>query len=182
MVKEYWEMFVSFAKVGVLTFGGGYAMLPILKTEVVDNKKWVDEAELMDYYALSQCTPGIIAANTANFIGQKRKGAAGGIAAALGVVFPSFVIITIIAAFIQNFADLPVVNNAFAGIRVCVCVLVANAIFKLLKSAVVDVWTLLIYLAVAAGSIFTDLSPVIYVVLAGLAGILVQTIKGAKKA
>ena len=91
-MKELWELFITFAKVGVMTFGGGYAMLPILQREVVENKKWASEEELVDYFAIGQCTPGVIAVNTATFVGQKRRGVAGGILATLGVVFPSLVI------------------------------------------------------------------------------------------
>ncbi len=127
-MKELFNLFLAFAKVGVLTFGGGYAMLPILQREVVEKNNWASDEELMDYYAIGQCTPGVIAVNTATFIGQKRKGIIGGIITTLGVVLPSMIIITIVAAFISNFADLPIVKNAFAGVRVCVCVLIFNAV------------------------------------------------------
>ncbi|MFR8165798.1 MAG: chromate transporter [Enterocloster sp.] len=128
------DLFLTFARIGGLTFGGGYAMLPMLQKEVVEKRGWASEEELMDYYAIGQCTPGIIAVNTATFVGQKTAGIAGGIIATLGVVFPSPIIITIIAAFIQNFSDLAIVQNAFAGIRVCVCVPIFNAVVKLWKN------------------------------------------------
>lgn len=176
-MKELVYLFLLFARIGGLTFGGGYAMLPILQRELVDNRGWVTEEELADYYAIGQCTPGIIAVNTATFIGAKRKGIIGGIVATIGVVFPSMVIISIIAAFLQNFADYPVVIHAFAGIRVCVCVLILNAIIKLWKKAVIDLPTLIIFLVVAAGSVFTSLSPVIYVIGAAVAGIIIQNIR-----
>ena len=131
-LKVPWELFWTFAKMGVMTFGGGYAMLPILQREVVENKRWVTEEEIMDYYAIGQCTPGIIAVNTATFIGQKIRGIAGGIVATLGLVFPSVVIISILAGLITNFSHLVWVQNAFAGIQVCVCVLIFNAVVKLL--------------------------------------------------
>ena len=131
-MKEIWELFWTFAKMGVMTFGGGMAMLPILQREVVENKHWATEEELADYYAIGQCTPGIIAVNTATFIGQKYSGMAGGIMATLGVVFPSLVIISILAGLITNFSHLGWVQNAFAGIQVCVCVLILNAVLKLL--------------------------------------------------
>ena len=105
------DLFLTFARIGGLTFGGGYAMLPMLQKEVVEKRGWASEEELMDYYAIGQCTPGIIAVNTATFVGQKTAGIAGGIIATLGVVFPSLIIITIIAAFIQNFSDLAIVQN-----------------------------------------------------------------------
>lgn len=166
------ELFVSFAKVGVMTFGGGYAMLPILEREIVDKKGWAANEELMDYYAVGQCTPGIIAVNTATFIGYKTAGNLGSIVASIGVVFPSVVIITIIAGLIQNFADIPAVQSAFAGIRVCVCVLIFNSVIKLWKGAVKDKAALALCLIVFVLSVFFKISPVIFVVLCGAAGIL----------
>jgi chromate transporter len=173
-MKELWDIFITFCKVGALTFGGGYAMLPILQREVVNRKGGVTDEEVIDYFAIGQCLPGIIAANTANFIGQKHKGAAGGVAATLGVAFPSFVVICVIAAFIQNFSDLAVVQNAFAGIRVCVCVLIFNAVVKLWKRAMVDKTALVIFAAVLAGSLALDLSPIVFVLLSGIAGVLIR--------
>ena len=171
-MKKLLELFWAFARVGALTFGGGYAMLPIIQREVAEKKGWATEEELMDYYAIGQCTPGVIAVNTATFVGQKIAGTVGGIVATLGVIFPSMVIITLIAALVNNFADLAAVKNAFAGVRVCVCVLILNAVVKLWKKAVTDRVTLVIFLVVFAGSIFLDLSPVVFVLLAGAAGAL----------
>ena len=179
-MNVYLDLFLTFAKVGVMTFGGGYAMLPILQREVVENKHWAKDKELMDYYAIGQCTPGVIAVNTATFIGKKFKGIPGGIIATLGVVFPSLVIIALIAAVLTNFADLPVVQNAFAGIRVCVCVFIFNAVMKLWKSAVVDIPTGILFAIVFLGSVFLDLSPVVYVLFAGIMGI-VLTVMGVRK-
>lgn len=176
----YLDLFLSFAKVGVLTFGGGYAMLPILQREVAENKKWATEEELMDYYAIGQCTPGVIAVNTATFVGRKIKGLAGSILATLGVVFPSLVIIIAIAAFVNNFADSPIVQNAFAGIRACVCVLILNAVVKLWKKAVMDKPTLLVFAIVFILSVFTNLSPVVYVILAAVAGIILKSLEAKK--
>ena len=181
LLKELLSLFLTFAKVGVMTFGGGYAMLPILQREVVENKGWATDEELTDYFAIGQCTPGVIAVNTATFIGQKRAGIAGGIVATLGVVFPSLLIIVALAGVITSFSHLTWVQHAFAGIRVCVCVLIFNAVLKLWKSAVKDVWGLLIFLAVLAASLLTSLSPVWYVLAAGVAGVLIQNLKGAKK-
>lgn len=178
-MNVYLDLFLTFFRVGGLTFGGGYAMLPILQKEVVEKRKWVSEAEVMDYYAIGQCMPGIIAVNTSLFIGHKVKGALGSIAAGLGVVFPSLVIITIIAAFINNFADLAVVQYAFAGIRVCVLVLIINAILKLRKGAIKDWVTIGIFLVVLALSIFTDVNPIYLVIAAGVAGVLANLRKVA---
>ena len=179
-MKLLLQMFLAFAKVGVMTFGGGYAMLPILQREIVDNKGWATEEELMDYFAIGQCTPGVIAVNTATFIGQKLKGTWGAVFATLGVVFPSLVIISLLAGVIEAFSHLVWVQNAFGGIRVCVCVLIANAVVKLYKKAVVDVPTLVIFLAVASCSVLLSVSPVIFVVLAALAGIILKSMGGKK--
>jgi chromate transporter len=175
------DLFFTFAKVGVMTFGGGYAMLPILQREVVDNKGWATEEELMDYFAIGQCTPGVIAVNTATFIGQKQGGTIAAIFTTLGVVFPSLVIISLLAGVIEAFSHLVWVQNAFGGIRVCVCVLITNAVVKLFKKAVVDKITLVIFLAVALSSTLLDISPVIFVILAAVAGITIKAIGGKKQ-
>ena len=174
------DKFLTFAKVGVMTFGGGYAMLPILQREVVDNKGWATEEELMDYFAIGQCTPGIIAVNTATFIGQKKKGILGGIFATLGVAFPSLIIISLLAGVIEAFSHLTVVQHAFGGIRVCVCILILNAVVKLYKKAVVDKITFVIFLLVVLGSYFTALSPVVFVVISAAAGIILKNLGGKK--
>lgn len=173
-MNKYADLFFTFARIGGLTFGGGYAMLPMLQREVVEKRAWATEEELMDYYAIGQCTPGIIAINTATFVGQKAAGDLGGIVATLGVVAPSLVIISIIAAFIQNFAELAAVRNAFAGIRVCVCVLIFNAVVKLWKKSVIDKPTLAVFLAVLAGSALTNISPIIFVIVAACFGVILK--------
>ena len=179
-MKLLLELFFTFAKVGIMTFGGGYAMLPILQREVVAAKGWATEEELTDYFAIGQCTPGVIAVNTATFIGQKYKGIPGGILATAGLVFPSVVIICLLAGVIRAISHFSWVQNAFAGIRVCVCVLIANAVVKLYKKAVVDIVTMIIFLVVVVGSTVFDLSPVIFVVLAAVAGMLIKQLGGKK--
>ena len=171
-MKDLLQLFLAFARVGVMTFGGGYAMIPILEREIVDRQGWASSEELMDYYAVGQCTPGVIAVNTATFIGYKLLGAPGGIVATLGVIFPSVVIITVIAGVLTHFADIPAVQSAFAAIRVCVCVLIFNAVVKLWKKAVVDKPTLVMFLAVFLLSVFFKISPVWFVVLCAAAGIV----------
>ena len=166
------SLFLSFAKVGVMTFGGGYAMIPILEREIVENRKWASSEEMMDYYAVGQCTPGVIAVNTATFIGYRVAGPAGGVAATLGVVFPSVVIICLIAGILTNFADIPAVKSAFTAIRVCVCVLILNAVVKLWKGAVKDKAGLVLFLIVFVLSLFFDISPVIFVLFCALAGLV----------
>ncbi len=176
-MNKYLDVFITFAKVGVMTFGGGYAMLPILQREVVDNKGWATDEELTDYYAIGQCTPGVIAVNTVTFIGKKLLGIRGALAATLGVVFPSLIILTVIAALVSNFSDIPAVAHIFGGIRVCVCVLILNAVVKLWKKTVVDKATLLIFIGVFVLAVFVDITPVVFVVLAGVAGLLISHFK-----
>ena len=173
-MKKLLDIFTASFKVGLMTFGGGYAMLPILQREVVETRKWVTEEEVLDYYAIGQCLPGIIMVNTMIFIGQKRRGTLGGIAAALGTVCPALIIITIIAAVLSGFAEAPVVKSAFAGIRVCVCVLIFNAVMKLWKSSVIDWKCLVIFILVAFGSLFTDITPVLFVVASAVVGIAIS--------
>ena len=177
-MKELLRLFLAFAKIGGFTFGGGYAMLPILQREIVDKRQWSTQEELMDYFAIGQCTPGIIAVNTATFIGYKRKGVFGGIFATLGVVAPSVVIITVIAAFIRNFQHIEMVQWAFEGIRAAVVALILSAVIKLGKKSLVDAATVAIFLIVAVLSAVTDLSPAIFVVAAGFCGLL---LKGGKR-
>ena len=172
------DLFVTFAKIGAVTFGGGYAMLPILQREIVENKHWGTEEELADYYAIGQCTPGVIAVNVGTFIGRKTAGNVGGIVATLGVVFPSLVLMTLLAGVIQAYSSLEWVAHAFAGIRVCVCVLIFNAVVKLFAKAIIDAKTLCVYVLVLAGGLFLNVSPVVFVALAGIAGVI---LKGSAK-
>ena len=115
-MKEYLKLFWAFLKVGALTFGGGYAMLPILQRDIVEHYGWASEEEVMDYYAMGQCLPGIIMVNTSVFIGQKHRGTLGGIVAGFASTVPSLIIITVIAAFLTRFAEYPVVQH-FTGIE-----------------------------------------------------------------
>lgn len=170
-MKKYIDLFLVFAKIGVMTFGGGYAMLPMLERELIDNRGWTTNEELMDYFAVAQCTPGVIAVNTATFIGYKLYGNLGGIVATLGVVFPSLVIITTIAGVLTNFADIPAVKHAFAGVRVCVCVLIFNAVVKLWKGAIKDKTALVLFVVIFLLSVFLDVSPAVYVIACAAAGI-----------
>lgn len=176
------QLFLIFAKMGAVTFGGGYAMLPILQREVVDNHHWASDEELMDYYALGQVTPGMIAVNVATFIGLKLKGFWGGIFATLGVITPSMIIITTIAMFLTRFEENPYVAHAFTGIRACVCVLILDAVLKLGKKSVKDKRTLFIFLCILCLSLFAPVSPVFSVIAAGMAGFfLMPSAKKEKK-
>ena len=166
------QLFVSFAKIGVMTFGGGLAMLPMLERELVESKKWVTNEEILDYYAVGQCTPGIIAVNTATFVGYKKSKILGAVFATLGMVFPSLVIISLIAAVLSNFADIPAVQHAFAGIRIAVCALIASAVIKLAKSNVKNLTQIIIAVAAFVIIAVFGASPVVVVVAAAVAGLL----------
>ncbi len=180
-MKELLELYWVFCKMGAVCFGGGYAMLPIIQAEIVDKRGWATSEEIMDYYAIGQCTPGVIAVNTSTFIGNKRAGIPGAIAATAGFVTPSVIIIMIISSLLKNFAHITYVERAFSGIRICVAVLIINATVKLWKSAVKDKIGLVICLGVFLLSAFTPLSPVIFVVLSGFAGYFICKWKGASE-
>ncbi len=180
------DLYWTFVRIGCVTFGGGYAMLPILERELVEKRQWTTMDELRDYFSIGQCTPGIIALNVSTFIGEKRDGVKGAVAATTGFLTGPIIIILIIAMFLQNFAHIPEVQHAFAGIRVCVCVLILQAILRLWKKSVVDPFTLGLYLAVFALHAFSGLLPVripaaVLVICSGLAGILVSERKNRKQ-
>lgn len=180
IMKTIFKLFLIFARIGGFTFGGGYAMLPMLQREVVEKYKWATNDELLDYYAIGQCTPGVIAVNTATFIGYKLKGIPGAIFATLGVVTPSIIIIGIIAAFISNFRDLEVVQWAFSGVRAAVVALILSAVIKIGKKSLIDIFTALIFVVVTVLSFVTDLSPVIFVVTAAVCGLIIKLSKEKK--
>ncbi len=171
-MKLLFELFYIFAKIGLFTFGGGYAMYPIIKAHIIEKRGWITEDELMDYYAIGQCTPGIIAVNVATFVGKKIKGVLGATMSTIGVVFPSFVIILIIASFISNFADLWFVQSAFSGIRVAVIVLIVNTILSMWKKNVRKPFDRIVFLVALLISFFDVISSVLVVVLSAVAGII----------
>ena len=173
-MKELITLFLLFFKIGIMTFGGGYAMLPILERELVTKRGYVTMDEIMDYFAVGQCTPGIIAVNTATFIGFKRKGILGGIFATVGVVTPSVIIITLLASVLQLIAGNEIVGHAFAGISVAVCALIVQAIMKLIKSGIKDIFTLIIALAAFIATVFFSVSPIIVIVAAAVLGFSIK--------
>ena len=175
-MKELLKLFYTFCRIGGLTFGGGYAMLPMIQKEIVEKNKWATEEEVIDYYAVGQCTPGVIAVNTATFIGYKTKGILGGIVATLGVVFPSLVIIMIIAAFLQNFAEFIVVKHAFSGIRVAVVALILTSIIKLWKGSVKNYLGIMLALGSFILGALLKISPIYIVIRAAIIGILTKKI------
>ena len=173
-MRVFFKLFLSFAYIGAFSFGGGYSMLPMFRRELVEKKGWVSEDEVADMFAAAQCLPGIIACNTAMFVGYKQKGMIGGIAAALGVIFPSIIIILLIAAFLSSITDSQLVLNALAGVRVCVCVLILNCVIKLWKQSVADKLAIGIFTVVFLVSVFTSLPVAVIIASAGAFGIAVS--------
>ncbi|MHB9294200.1 chromate transporter [Hollandina sp. SP2] len=169
-MKAYFELWLTFTKIGCLTFGGGYAMIPVLERELIRKKGWTTMEEVMDYYTIAQVTPGIIAVNTATFIGFKRKGLLGGLLTTFGFVFPGILFVTVIAVFLQNFADYPLVQHAFTGIRVAVGALILDTVMKLLKGVFKDGKALVIFILSLTLSVVFNPNPVLLVVAAGVAG------------
>jgi chromate transporter len=184
-MNELLDLYITFARIGCVTFGGGYAMLPILERELVDKRHWTTMDDLRDYFSIGQCTPGIIALNVSTFIGEKRKGVTGALAATMGFLTGPIVIILIIAAFLTNFAQLEVIQHAFAGIRVCVCVLIVQAVLRLWKKSVVDPFTFVLYLIIFVLNAFSGVLPVkipaaVLVIIAGVVGIAASMMKNRK--
>jgi len=176
-LKELWTLYIIFAKIGVCTFGGGLTMLPLLEAELINRKNWVTEAELMDYYAIGQCTPGIIAVNVSTFVGHKRKGIAGGIAATFGMVTPSLIIIVIIASFISSFAENPLVQSAFSAVRVAVAVLILNTVIKMWQGSIKNKMGIILAALSMTISFALGISPIAIVLTGGALGLLLPRSK-----
>lgn len=179
-IKSLGQLFWSFFKIGALTFGGGLTMLPMLERELVDKRNWVTEEELLDCYAIGQCTPGIIAVNTATFVGYKREKVAGGIIATLGMVCPSILIITVVALFLRNFMDNVWFGHAIMGIRGVVCALLVNTVINLGKKSLKSIFAWIVCAVVFVLAFFTKLPTVIIVILAAVSGIVMMLIKTKK--
>lgn len=173
-MKKLWELYSTFFKVGGLTFGGGMAMLPMLKREIVENKHWTTEEELLDIYAIGQCTPGIIAVNTSTYIGYQQGGIFGAIAGTLGMITPSLIIITLIASILKQFIGMPVVQHALSGIRVVVCALMLQTIVSLAKAGIKDKLGLILFLTGFLLATFTPVPTIVLVICAAAVGIIVK--------
>lgn len=156
----YFQLIASFFRIGAFTFGGGYAMLPLLEREAVEKRQWLDKEELLDYFSVGQCLPGIIAVNTASFIGYKVGGIPGGLSAVFGVVSPSLVVIMVIARLLQHFAEMIIVQQAFAGIRVAVVVLIVNTLILLIKANIQNKIGWMIFFGAFVLVAMIDASPV----------------------
>jgi chromate transporter len=171
---------MAFVKIGGLTFGGGYAMLPMLQREIVEKHHWASEDDILDCYAIGQCTPGIIAVNTATLLGYKQRGVIGGIVATLGEVTPSLVIITFLSTILRQLEGNVIMDRAFGGIRVAVCVLILQAILKLYKKSIIDIPTFLLCLITIIGTVFLSFSPIYFILLGITYGLVVQKLKRGK--
>jgi len=174
------KLFISFFKIGLFTFGGGYAMLPMIQKEIVEKNKWVTEEEVLDYFAIAQCTPGVIAVNTATFVGAKLKGAIGGAVSTLAVIMPSLIIITIISTILQNFAQIEIVQHALAGIRVAVAALIVSSVIKLYKKGVRGALANGIFVVSLLLSVLLNLSPIIIVATMLVFGIILSAVEARK--
>ena len=174
------ELYLTFFKIGLFTFGGGYAMLPLLEREVVDKKGWASHEEILDYYAIGQSTPGIIAINTSTFCGYKVGGNIGGIVASLGFISPSIIIISIIAKFLQSFSHLAIIQHAFAGIRIAVCALVFYSVLKMIKKDANTGLKFMIFILTFIAIGFLSISPIVVVITVGVFGIFLG--RGKKNA
>lgn len=161
----------TFFRIGLFTFGGGYAMLPMLYKEVVDRHRWATEEELLDYFAIGQSTPGIIAINTATFIGFRQKGISGAIAATIGMVIPSFVIITLIAALFSQISGNIYFQKAFQGIRITVVALIIQAVYRIGKKGVKGVFGILLAALAFGVTVFLNVSPIFVIAGAIVLGI-----------
>jgi chromate transporter len=180
-LKIYLDIFFTFLKIGVSTFGGGYAMIPVLERELIKGKGWTSMDEVMDYYTIAQVTPGIIAINVSTFVGYKLKGFIGGIIATAGFMIPGVLLMILISAFIRRFADYPAVQHAFAGIRVAVGALILDTVIKLFKGVFRDIKGTAIFAAALVLSAALSVSPVYIVTGAGLAGFFLYPRKAAPK-
>ncbi len=170
-----WELYASFFRIGLLTFGGGLTMLPMLRREVVDKYQWVTEDEMMDIYAIGQCTPGIIAVNTATFIGYKKGGVLGGIIATLGEVSPSLILILTIASMLSGYMDHPMVVSAFIGVRVVVCAMMFNTVYQLIRKNVNTITNIALFLLAFLLVVLTPISTIWVVIGAGTLGIVINS-------
>ena len=184
-IKALFLLFLSMLKVGLFTFGGGYAMLHILEHEFVQKKAWIDREEFMDVVVVAESTPGPIAINCSTYIGYKQEKLLGAVFATLGMVLPSFVIIYLISLFFNLFLSITAVASAFNGIQVCVVFLILSAGLKMLKKIKKTPFTLLItaltFVCMLAFSIFAvNFSSILYILISGSVGLLLYVIGNIK--
>lgn len=176
-IKNLFQLYWSFFKIGGLTFGGGLSMLPMLERELVQRRKWVTEEEILDFYAIGQCTPGIIAVNTATFVGYKKEKILGGIFATLGMISPSIIVISLVAAFFEMFLSNKWFAHAMMGVRSVVCAMLINTVINLGKKSLKSVYSWIICIVILALGFFTKIPTVVLVLMAAAVGIIVNEIK-----
>lgn len=176
-IKNLFQLYWSFFKIGGLTFGGGLSMLPMLERELVQRRKWVTEEEILDFYAIGQCTPGIIAVNTATFVGYKKEKILGGIFATLGMISPSIIVISLVAAFFEMFLSNKWFAHALMGVRSVVCAMLINTVINLGKKSLKSVYSWIICIVILALGFFTKIPTVVLVLMAATVGIIVNEIK-----
>lgn len=175
----YWQVFITFFKIGLFTFGGGWAMIAIIEREIVDNHKWLDKEEFLDLLSVAQSMPGILAVNIATVIGDRLRGVKGSIAAAMGTIVPSFVIILTIAMFLtpDTIKNNEVISKIFKGIRPCVVALIISPVITTARSAGINWKTVIIPVAVAL-LIYSRIpivsNPIIHIILGATAGIIIH--------
>jgi len=162
------DMFFTFARIGLFTFGGGLAMMPMMQKELIDKKKWMTEEDLIDYYAVGQSTPGIIAVNVATFVGYRQLGVIGSLVASLGIISPSIVIIMILAGTINSISEYPLVQSALKGINVAVAALLTSVIINFAKKTIKNIWNVL-FMLLAFICIFVFKIPSFIIILVALA-------------
>lgn len=155
-------------------------MLPLLKYELVESKKWITEGKLLDCYAIGQCTPGIIAVNTATYVGYLKSGVFGGIVATLGMVSPSVIIITLVAMFLSNFMEYAIVQHALVGIRGAVCALMLNTVYTLAKKSLTSYVNCVICAVALLVALFTDIPTILIIIAAGISGVIIDRVRGTK--
>ncbi|MDL2223869.1 chromate transporter [Bacteroidales bacterium OttesenSCG-928-M06] len=172
-----WQIFYTFAKIGMFTIGGGYAMLPLIQKEVVDQKKWISQKDFIDMIAISQTVPGVFAVNIAIFAGYRMKGNMGSIVAALGTILPSFVVMLLIAMFFRNFQDNIYISKMFNAIRPAVVALIAVPVFSTAKSIGINMKTIVIPVASAFLIWYWGVSPIYIVLGAAIGGIIYGKLK-----
>lgn len=168
------QLYSAFFRIGILTFGGGLAMLPMFRRECVQRYHWVTDEEMLDLYAISQCTPGIIAVNAATYIGFKERKVRGSISATLGVISPSVIIICIIAALLKQFIEYPIVQHAFAGIRVAVCAMLIMTAITVARKGIKNISGVVLFAGGFALACFTPIPLVLIVIIAGVIGFVLS--------
>ena len=175
------NLFLTFAKISVSAFGGGYAVMPLLQRDVVKKRQWITSDDLADIFAIAQCTPGVIAVNSATYVGAKVNKGLGAICATLGILSPAILIVTLVATFFMPYFSLPWVQHALMGLQICVCALILQVVIRLFRSFVLDLPSFLIFCASLLISFFTSISPIFLIIAAGLFGFAVYRLRGGKK-